>query len=88
MFNLRNKNCQKLFFEDTSKTKLLTASLENKNAMDGGKSWLKNLNTVIHRNFKKIRITVNQKDEMYKTVIKKKRGKFEFNGRGNYKSDL
>ena len=80
MFNLRNKNCQKLFLEDTSKTKLLTASLENKNAMDGGKSLLKNLNTVIHRNFKKIRITVNQKDENIQKLLSKRRG--------NYKSDL
>ena len=63
IFNLRNKNCQEKFFEDTSKTTMLTNSLINKNVVDGGKSWLKSLNTIIHRNFKKIRISGKNKDE-------------------------
>ena len=73
IYNLRNQNCQKQFFEDTSKSNLLTNSLVNKQVTEGGKTWLKRLNTIIHRNFKKIRITSKQKDDKIQKLISLRR---------------
>ena len=73
IFNLRNKECQKQFFEDTNSTSILSNSLENRQVVGGGKIWLKNLNTIIHRNFKKIRITAKHKEDKIQKLITNRR---------------
>ena len=51
IFNLRNKECQAEFYRNTNNTEILSSSLENRDVVTGGKHWLKNLKTVIHRCF-------------------------------------
>ena len=77
IFNLRNKECQKQFFEDTNSTSILSNSLENRQVVGGGKIWLKNLNTIIHRNFKKIRITAKHKEDKIQKLITNRRNENE-----------
>ena len=61
---MRNKECQAEFYRNTNNTEILSSSLENRDVVTGGKHWLKNLKTVIHRCFRKIRVT-NKKEEMF-----------------------
>ena len=75
IFNLRNSDCQRNFLDDTNQTHILTKSLENRTVADGGKIWLKNLNTVLHRNFKKIRITdKKENDDIQKLLTNRLNG--------------
>ena len=64
IFNLRNKECQAVFYQNTSNTEILSRCLDNRDVVTGGKHWLKNLKTVIHSSFRKIRIS-NKKEDIY-----------------------
>ena len=57
MFNLRNTECQKQFKEVTDKTDLLSTSIrEDENIEVSFERFLKNLNRIFYKTFKKIRI--------------------------------
>ena len=56
-FNLKNKTCQEAFKKDTDETNISTNSFSNRSVVSGGKLWLENLNSLIHKNFKKVRNT-------------------------------
>jgi hypothetical protein len=61
LYNLRNSECQKSFYEFTSKSDMLTKSLIEKDVRTGGRMWIKNLKYIIMQTFRKIRI--NKKDK-------------------------
>ena len=63
IFNLRNIECQKSFFEFTNNSDRLTNSLINTDIRKGGRLWLKNLKFCILQNFKKIRLNSKKKIE-------------------------
>ena len=76
IYNLRNKNCQNEFFQNTNAGDRLTRCLLNKNVKEGGKLWIKNLKMIISQNFKKIRIRKRECKENLKisSLINQKRG--------------
>lgn len=62
MFNLRNTECQKSFKLFTDNTKILSNSIkEDENIDISFERFLKNLNNVFHKTFKKIRISPNNR---------------------------
>ena len=73
IFNLRNKKYQKDFFNVTNETNVLSQSLENRNVMSGGKQWLKSLKTLIHQNFKKIRLTNKDSTNKIQELLSKRK---------------
>ena len=56
IFNLRNIECQANYLEYTNNSNILTQCLINRDIKVGGKLWLKNMNFIIHSNFRKIRM--------------------------------
>ena len=48
---------QEDFYRSTNNTEVLSQCLKNKDVLSGGKQWLKRLKTLIHQNFKKVRIS-------------------------------
>ena len=60
VFNLRNKKCQSDFYNHKNQTEQLSNSLVNRDVLAAGKHWLKTMKTMVHQNFRKVRIT-NQK---------------------------
>ena len=61
IYNLRNKECQNIFFQNTNNSDILTRSLINKDIMKGGKLWIKNLKYMIMQSFRKIRMNKKNK---------------------------
>jgi hypothetical protein len=69
IFNLRNKKCQEDFYHSTNNTNVLTKSLENKDVLTAGKHWLKRMKTLIHQNFRKVRITSQKKESKVEELL-------------------
>ena len=62
LFNLRNKNCQKLFTQETHVNTQLVSCLENNIPFEVQcRNWLKTFNSVLYKCFKKIRLVKNDK---------------------------
>ena len=62
LFNLRNKNCQTLFTEETHTRTQLVECFENQLPFDiQCKDWLKTFNSVLYKCFKKIRVVNKDK---------------------------
>ena len=75
MFNLRNKACQEAFYEETNKNEELLECFENDLSLnDQSKKWKKCFNNILHKCFRKIRITkkkeTSKTDELLKERIK------------------
>ena len=71
MFNLKNKVCQKAFKEETSKTDYLSKIFEEEKDLDKATSkFMKKLNKVLHKCFKKVKVKSNKvsekEDDLYK----------------------
>ena len=63
VFNLRNSKAQETFFKNTTEMNILYKILENRDAITGGKNWVKSLKSIIVKSFTKIRITDNKKED-------------------------
>ena len=72
IFNLRNKKCQAEFLNHTNQTDVLSRSLENRDVVTGGKHWLKSMKTLVHKNFRKIRITNNASQSKIQELLSKR----------------
>ena len=62
LFNLRNKNCQKLFTKETEENTTLLECFENNLPLDTqSRNWLKTFNSILYKCFKKVRVVNNEK---------------------------
>ena len=57
MYNIRNKDCQEFFTENSSFNSNLLKVLKDKDIYRGGAKWMKEVQHLISKSFKKIRIT-------------------------------
>ena len=60
VYNLRNYECQQIFSENTSNHPKLLDALRNKDIFKGGAKWIKEVQHLITKSFKKIRISNTQ----------------------------
>ena len=77
IFNLKNKDCQKTFFEETEKDEEQVDSFKNDLLFDvQSMKWKKACNNILHKCFKKVRIVnkkeMNKADNLLKERIKLK----------------
>ena len=73
IFNLRNVECQTNYSQYTNNSDVLTQSLIGKDIRVGGKLWLKNMEFIIHANFRKIRLNYkNQNDVKIQELFEKR----------------
>ena len=72
IFNLRNKDCQKRFYEFTSNSSLLSNSALIDDVKIAGKTWLKNMKFAILQNFRKVRISNKKKENSEISALMKK----------------
>ena len=64
MFNLRNKDCQKVFKEETEKNPELLDCFNNCLPVDvQSKRWFKRFKSLLYKSFKKVRIVNNKRKE-------------------------
>ena len=73
IFNLRNKQCQADFYRSTNNTDVLSQCLENKDVLTGGKQWLKRMKTLLHQNFRKVRINSQPKKNKVQELLSNKK---------------
>ena len=57
MYNIRNKDCQEFFTENSSFNSNLLKVLIDKDIYRGGAKWMKEVQHLISKSFKKIRLT-------------------------------
>ena len=70
LFNLRNKNCQKVFTQETEENTQLVTCLENNLPFEiQCKNWLKTFNCVLYKCFKKIRVVKKDKIKNKKVTL-------------------
>ena len=63
IFNFKNRECQQVFFDLTESSSVLRDCVHSEDDVKKqGKTWLKTMNNVFHKSFKKIRLTKKQKD--------------------------
>ena len=60
------------FYQHTNNSQVLAKSLENRNVIMGGKQWLKSLKTVIHQNFRKIRVRNTEQNNEVQNLLSKR----------------
>ena len=73
-FNFRNLECQKSFFEATNQSeKLVNCFSSNQSLPQQCNTWFKELNSVFHQSFKKIRINGKIKETEFSILMKKKK---------------
>ena len=74
MFNLKNRDCQKIFKEITSNTNCLSSAFSSSNNLNiCTKKFIKNLNECIRRSFRKIRVTEKRNEVLEELFIKRRR---------------
>ena len=70
LFNLRNKECQEMFTEETHRNTQLVECFENNYPFEiQCKMWLKTFNTILYKCFRKIRIVKNDKKNVLKVNL-------------------
>ena len=73
-FNFRNIECQKLFHEATNQSIKLTECFNsNKSLPDQCNKWFKELNSLFHQSFKKVRVNGKIKETDFSILMKKKK---------------
>ena len=64
MFNLKNKICQQAFKKETEENSKLLEVFQNDLPFEKqSKNWLHNFDSILHKCFKKVRITSSKKKE-------------------------
>ena len=72
-FNFRNIECQKLFHEATNQSIKLTECFNSDNSLpDQCNKWFKELNSLFHQSFKKVRVNGKIKETDFSKLMKKK----------------
>ena len=92
IFNFKNKECQKYFFEVTDSSEKLSSCFQSTNSFEGqAASFFKNLNRTFYQSFKKIRITnksvkkIEPEDEVQKLLeLKVKLNIFSRNAKSHF----
>ena len=65
IFNLRNKACQQVFYEETTDNSQLLEIFQTDLPFEiQSKKWFKTFNSILHKCFRKVRIVNNKKKEM------------------------
>ena len=73
IFNFKNRECQQVFFDLTESSSVLRDCVHSEDDVKKqGKTWLKTMNNVFHKSFKKIRLTKKQKDTKISILFEKR----------------
>ena len=73
IFNLKNKKYQEIFRKETEQNIQLLKCFENENSLEyQAKSWYKTFDSILHRCFKKVRISENKKINQKSLLIKER----------------
>ena len=74
MFNLRNKNCQQIFKEYTSKSDILSTCFKTQESVETQfEKWQKKFNKCMHACFRKIRVTTKERKLSKLDILMKKK---------------
>jgi hypothetical protein len=69
VYNQRNYECQRIFSKNTSKHPNFLDALRNKDIFKGGAKWIKEVQHLISKSFKKIRISNTQGQKLDKKKV-------------------
>ena len=73
-FNLKNEECQNIFFQKTSETRRLTNCFQRAGGVENqAKQWFKELNGLCHQSFRKIRHKTKKKETETTILMEKRR---------------
>ena len=73
IFNFKNQECQEVFLELTENSSSLRECFQtNGNVKSQSLKWLKNLNGVFHKSFRKVRVTNKQKETKLSILFKRR----------------
>ena len=74
VFNFRNSECQKVFHQITNQSEKLINCFDNNQTLSQQcNKWFKELNSIFHQSFKKIRVGGKIKETEFSSLMKRKK---------------